>query len=122
MGLGSTFSFTAAFRLVKRGKVNINSHELQEKRNFENSNEINRSTDLNTELRRLVEKMDEADNDLIKIEKIAEIINNSIVISKFDELVMMGFKLKANARRGNEEKVKATFEQLREHIISLMYI
>lgn len=56
MGLGSTFSFTAAFRLVKRGKVNINSYELQEKRNFENSNEINRSTDLNTELRRLVEK------------------------------------------------------------------
>ncbi|NOW88883.1 signal transduction histidine kinase [Clostridium beijerinckii] len=122
MGLGSTFSFTAAFRLVKRGKVNINSYELQEKRNFENSNEINRSTDLNTELRRLVEKMDEANNNLIKIEKIAEIINNSIVISKFDELVMMGFKLKANARRGNEEKVKVTFEQLRECIISLMHI
>ena len=66
--------------------------------------------------------MDEANSDLIKIEKIAEIINNSIVISKFDELVMMGFKLKANARRGNEEKVKVTFEQLREHIISLMHI
>ncbi|OCA97477.1 ATP-binding response regulator [Clostridium beijerinckii] len=122
MGLGSTFSFTAAFRLVKRGKVNINSHELQEKRNFKNANEINRSTDINTELRRLVEKMDEANSDLIKIEKIAEIINNSIVISKFDELVMMGFKLKANARRGNEEKVKITFEQLRERIISLMNI
>lgn len=56
------------------------------------------------------------------MKKIAEIINNSIVISKFDELVMMGFKLKANARRGNEEKVKVTFEQLREHIISLMHI
>lgn len=66
--------------------------------------------------------MDEANNNLIKIEKIAEIINNSIVISKFDELVMMGFKLKANARRGNEEKVKVTFEQLRERIISLMHI
>lgn len=64
--------------------------------------------------------MNEAENDMKKIEKLAELINNSAVLSKFDDLVMLGFKLKINARKNNKDKVKDVFEELRENIAKLM--
>lgn len=75
---------------------------------------------LNKEFENLILKMNEAEDDMQKVEKLAEFINNSLVLSKFDDLVMLGFKLKVNARRNNKDKVKVAFQQLKNSVLKLM--
>lgn len=119
-GLGSTFIFTSVFKLASDNKLNNNYRGFHQENNLEEIIKINDDKLLNEELNKLIIKMNESENNMDKIEKLAEFINNSLTLSKFDDLVMTGFKLKANARRKNVDRVNDTFEQLMKNVIELM--
>jgi signal transduction histidine kinase len=118
--IGSVFSFTATLKVIKVNNLSKYNKDLQKADSLEELTKKNSTIMLNEELGKFIEKMNEAENDMKKIERLAELINNSAVLSKFDDLVMMGFKLKANARRNNIEKVKVVFEQLKNNVIKLI--
>lgn len=117
---GSIFSFTASFKIVEGDNFSEDYRKLEEADSLEELAKRKSAVILNEEFRKLILKMKEAENDIKKIEKLAEFINNSAVLSKFDDLVMLGFKLKINARKNNRDKVKEIFEQLRDNIAKLI--
>jgi signal transduction histidine kinase len=119
-GDGSTFIFTANFKIVDSNNCDEDYSKLEDIDSLEELSKRKSAVILNKEFENLILKMKEAENDMIKIGKLAEFINNSLVLSKFDDLVMLGFKLKINARRNNEDRVKVVFEQLRENIAKLI--
>lgn len=119
-GNGSNFSFTANLKVVQEDNVNDNYSKLENIDSLEELAKKKSNVMVNQELKNLILNMNEAENDMKKIGKLAEFINNSAVLSKFDDLVMLGFKLKINARKNNTDKVKAVFEELRENIAKLM--
>ena len=119
-GIGSTFSFTAVFKLAVNDKEGNYCRAFEKDDNLEEIIKINGDKLLNEELTKLILKMNEVENDIDEIQKLAEFINNSLTLSKFDDLVMMGFKLKASARKRKKDKVKYTFEQLKNTVIGLM--
>lgn len=117
---GSIFSFTANFKIVVEDNFSINCRKLDKSDSLEGLGKRKSVVILNEELKKLISKMKEAENDMKKIEKLAEFINNSAVLSKFDDLVMLGFKLKINARKNNKDKVKVLFEDLSDNITKLI--
>ena len=117
---GSIFSFTANLKIVQEDNFSENYSKIENTDSLEELAKRKSNVILNDELKNLILNMNEAENDMKKIEKLAELINNSAVLSKFDDLVMLGFKLKINARKNNTDKVKAVFEELRENIAKLM--
>lgn len=117
---GSIFSFTANFKIVEENNFSDDYRSLEKEASMEELAKKESSLILNREFENFILKMNEAENDMKKIEKLAEFINNSILLSKFDDLVMLGFKLKANARRNNQDKVKVIFQQLKNSIVKLM--
>lgn len=119
-GIGSVFSFTVTFKVVEVNNLSGLYQGLRKAESLEELSKKKSNIILNKELERFIEKMNEAENDMKKIEKLAEIINNSVILSKFDDLVMMGFKLKANARRNNIDNVKVVFEQLKNNVMKLI--
>jgi signal transduction histidine kinase len=119
-GQGSVFSFTANFKLVEDLDFSDEYTKLEKSESNEELAKKKNDVIMNKEFENLILKMSEAENDMKKIEKLAEIINNSVVLSKFDDLVMLGFKLKINARKNNVDKVNIFFEQLRYNIAKLM--
>lgn len=116
-GIGSIFSFTAMFKLAKENNI---CKGFREGDSLEEIVKRDTSIILNNELKKLIQKMSIAENDMKETEKLAEFINNSLTLSKFDDLVMMGFKLKVNARKNNVEMVKRVFSQLNNEIMKLM--
>lgn len=116
-GIGSNFNFTATFKLAKS---NNSCKGFRGGEDLEGIIKRDTSIILNNELKKLLEKMSMAENDMKEAEKLAEFINNSLTLSKFDDLVMMGFKLKVNARKNNVDIVKRLFIQLNSEIIKLM--
>ena len=116
-GIGSIFSFTATFKPAKSNDIYKGFRECD---NLEEISRRDTSIILNNELKKLTEKMNNAENNMKEIEKLAEFINNSLTLSKFDDLVMLGFKLKVNARKNNVEMVKRIFSQLNNEIKKLM--
>lgn len=119
-GEGSIFSFTVNFKVVEGNDISDISRKLEKSDFLEELAKKKSAVILNKEFENLTLKMKEAENNMKKIEKLAEFINNSVVLSKFDDLVMLGFKLKANARRNNADKVKVIFEQLKNSVSKLM--
>jgi signal transduction histidine kinase len=119
-GEGSTFSFTVNFKVAEGDDFSDISRKLEKSDFLEELAKKKSAAILNKEFENLTLKMKEAENNMKKIEKLAEFINNSVVLSKFDDLVMLGFKLKANARRNNADKVKVIFEQLKNSVSKLM--
>ncbi|WP_160683494.1 hybrid sensor histidine kinase/response regulator [Clostridium sp. C2-6-12] len=117
---GSIFSFTANLKIVAGDNFGVNYRKLDEADSLEGLGKRKSVVILNEELKKLTLKMKEAENDMKKIGKLAEFINNSAVLSKFDDLVMLGFKLKINARKNNTDKVKVVFEELRDNIAKLI--
>ncbi|EKQ50373.1 MULTISPECIES: hybrid sensor histidine kinase/response regulator [unclassified Clostridium] len=117
---GSIFSFTATFKLAKIDDTSKYYRELKKVNDIEEVGNRNNNMALKNELQKLLQKMQDARDDMKKIEKLADFINDSLLLSKFDDLVMMGFKLKANARRNNADKVKNVFEQLERDVMRLM--
>lgn len=119
-GEGSIFSFTANFKIIEENNFSDVYKKLEKADFLEELAEKKSTIILNREFENLTTKIKEAENDMKKIEKLAEFINNSVVLSKFDDLVMLGFKLKANARINNIHKVKVVFEQLKNSVEKLM--
>lgn len=119
-GIGSIFSFTVKFKVIKTQNINEYYSELKNTESLEEVSKKKSDIILNKEIEKFIEKMNEAENDMKKIEKLTEFINNSVVLSKFDDLVTLGFKLKANARRNNIDKVKVIFEELKNDVMKLM--
>lgn len=119
-GEGSIFSFTVNFKVAEGNDLSDVSRKLEKSDFLEELAKKKSAVILNKEFENLTLKMEEAENNMKKIEKLAEFINNSVVLSKFDDLVMLGFKLKANARRNNTDKVKVIFEQLKNSVSKLM--
>lgn len=117
---GSIFSFTANFKVVDGNNFSDVCRKLEKSDFLEELAKKKSTVILNKEFENLTIKMKEAENDMKKIEKLAEYVNNSVVLSKFDDLVMLSFKLKANARRNNTDKVKVIFEQLKNSVAKLM--
>lgn len=117
---GSIFSFTANFKIVQEDNFNGNYSKIENTDSLEELAKRKNDVIQNEELKNLILKMNEAENDMKKIQKLTEFINNSAVLSKFDDLVMLGFNLKINARKNKTDKVKAVFEELRENIAKLM--
>lgn len=116
---GSTFSFTANFKTIGND-FSDDYKKLDKSSSLEELTRKKSGVMLNKEFENLIEYMKVAENDMNKIQKLAELINSSVVLSKFDDLVMLGFKLKVNARRNNEDKVKMVFEQLKNSVAKLM--
>jgi len=119
-GEGSVFSFTVNFKMVEGTDLSDISRKIEKSDFLEELAKKKSAVILNKEFENLTLKMKEAENNMKKIEKLAEFINNSVVLSKFDDLVMLGFKLKANARRNNADKVKVIFEQLKNSVSKLI--
>jgi signal transduction histidine kinase len=120
IGEGSVFSFSAHFKIVDVNNFSDDYRRFEKEDSLEELAKKKSAVILNKEFESFILKMNEAENDMKKVEKLAEIINNSVVLSKFDDLVMLGFKLKTNARRNNKVKVKVVFEQLKNSISKLM--
>lgn len=118
--VGSTFKFTTKFKLAKVEDVNKYYRGIKKVNDIEEVINIKNNMAFNNELHKLLENMNDAKGDMRKIEKLADFINNSLLLSKFDDLVMMGFKLKVNARRSNIDKVKDAFERLESDVMKLM--
>jgi Signal transduction histidine kinase len=119
-GRGSIFSFTANFKLVQENTSSNDYIKLEISDSLEEMAIKKSAVIMNKEFEELIIKMKEAENDMKKIVKLAEFINNSVVLSKFDELVMLGFNLKVNARKKNEDEVKLVFQQLKDNLAKLM--
>lgn len=117
---GSVFSFSAQFKIVDVKNFSDDYRMVNKEESLEELAKKKSTVILNKDFENLILKMNEAEGDLKKVEKLAEIINNSVVLSKFDEIVMLGFKLKVNARRNNKVKVKIAFEQLKDSVLKLM--
>lgn len=118
--IGSIFSFTVTLRLAKVNRQNKDYMESQKQDDLEETSKRNGDILLRNELNKLTKKMAEAENDMKEMQMLAEFINNSVTLSRLDELVMMGFKLKANARKNNIDIVKKVFEELKNHVTKLM--
>lgn len=118
VGLGSTFTFTVRLKIAET--ENICSLGLEKAQSFEEADKEKSLFILNRELKKFINIMDEAENDMKKIQDLAATINNSAILSQFDDLVMLGFKLKANARKNSEDKVKPIFQELKNHVTELL--
>lgn len=119
-GVGSVFGFTVTFKVVEANNLSNCYSGLPKEDSLEELAKINSNITLNKELNMFIEKMNEAENDIKKIEQLTEFINNSAILSKFDDLVMLGFTLKTNARRNDIDKVKVVFEQLKNDVMKLL--
>ncbi len=120
MGEGSVFSFSAHFKIIDKNNFSDDYRRVEKEDSLEELAKKSSTVILNKEFTNFILKMNEAENDMKKVEKLAGIINNSVFLSKFDDIVMLGFKLKANARRNNKVKVKVVFEQLKNSVSKLM--
>ena len=120
MDEGSIFSFSAHFKKVAEKKFSDDYRRFDKEDSLEELAKKKSDVVRNKEFENLILTINEAENDMKKVEKLAEIINNSVVLSQFDDLVMLGFKLKTNARRNNKVKVKVVFEQLKNSVAKLM--